>query len=88
MVELQFSMEAFVYYRAWLRRIHDEDPEFFTRLVKQQTPRIGCSDGRVPANEIVGLDPGEVRVQESEVVQTAQAWAMKNVARSRGYGRY
>ena|SRR5438477_13214120 len=60
MVELQFSMGAFVCYRAWLRRIHDEDPEFFTRLVKQPTPRIGCSDGRVPANEIVGLDPGEV----------------------------
>jgi hypothetical protein len=46
MVELQFPMEAFVSYRAWLRRIHDEDPEFFTLLAKQQTSRIGCSSRR------------------------------------------
>lgn len=59
MVELQFSMGAFVCYRAWLRRIHDEDPEFFTRLVKQPTPRIGCSDGRYPPTRSSGSIPGK-----------------------------
>src|SRR5262249_40037448 len=44
--------------RAWAERIRRQDPEFFLKLSKQQVPRymwIGCSDSRVPANEIVDL---------------------------------
>jgi carbonic anhydrase len=54
--------------RAWARRIRDEDPEFFTRLMRQQLPQflwIGCSDSRVPANQITGLQPGEVFVHRN-----------------------
>lgn len=54
--------------RAWSERMHSEDPEFFSRLVKQQSPEylwIGCSDSRVPANQIIGLAPGEVFVHRN-----------------------
>jgi carbonic anhydrase len=54
--------------RAWVNQRVAADPEFFTRLASQQTPRylwIGCSDSRVPANEIVGLEPGEVFVHRN-----------------------
>lgn len=54
--------------REWAARMKREDPEFFTRLANQQTPRflwIGCSDSRVPANQITGLDPGEVFVHRN-----------------------
>ncbi|MGZ8369892.1 MAG: carbonic anhydrase, partial [Caulobacteraceae bacterium] len=47
--------------RAWAERKTAADPSFFKRLVGQQTPKylwIGCADSRVPANEIVGMDPG------------------------------
>lgn len=53
---------------AWAERIRAEHPDFFERLAKQQNPRflwIGCSDSRVPANEIVGLMPGEVFVHRN-----------------------
>ena len=54
--------------RAWSARMTARDPDFFTRLVGQQAPQylwIGCSDSRVPANEIVGLDPGELFVHRN-----------------------
>ena len=47
--------------RAWAARIVGADADFFRRLARQQAPEylwIGCSDSRVPANEIVDLDPG------------------------------
>ena len=49
--------------RAWAGRVVAADADFFRRLERQQAPEylwIGCSDSRVPANEIVDLDPGEL----------------------------
>ena len=54
--------------RAWAERKTADDPGFFKRLVGQQAPAyfwIGCADSRVPANEIVGLDPGEMFVHRN-----------------------
>ena len=54
--------------RAWSQRIREQDPEFFLKLSRQQAPRylwIGCSDSRVPANQIVGLLPGELFVHRN-----------------------
>ena len=54
--------------RAWARRKVAADPDFFRRLERQQAPEylwIGCSDSRVPANEIVDLDPGELFVHRN-----------------------
>ena len=54
--------------KAWSDRMHSEDPEFFARLVNEQSPEylwIGCSDSRVPANQIIGLAPGEVFVHRN-----------------------
>jgi carbonic anhydrase len=54
--------------RAWSERIRRDDPEFFSRLSRQQRPRylwIGCADSRVPANEIVDLAPGELFVHRN-----------------------
>ena len=54
--------------RAWSERLRHTDPEFFSRLSRQQRPRylwIGCSDSRVPANEIVDLAPGELFVHRN-----------------------
>jgi len=54
--------------RAWARRVTVDDPGFFARLTGQQSPRylwIGCADSRVPANEIVGLAPGELFVHRN-----------------------
>jgi len=54
--------------RAWARRMTERDPAFFRTLAAQQAPRylwIGCSDSRVPANEIVGLLPGELFVHRN-----------------------
>jgi carbonic anhydrase len=54
--------------RAWADRIRRDDPDFFTRLAGQQAPRylwIGCSDSRVPANQITGLGPGEMFVHRN-----------------------
>jgi len=60
--------ELFRKNRSWAARITEQDPEFFAKLSRQQSPRylwIGCSDSRVPANEIVGLPPGEVFVHRN-----------------------
>ncbi|MDB6115230.1 MAG: can [Lacunisphaera sp.] len=54
--------------QAWAEAIKRRDPEFFQKLSRQQNPEylwIGCSDSRVPANEIVGLLPGEVFVHRN-----------------------
>jgi len=54
--------------RRWAERMLAGDPDFFTRLLSQQSPRylwIGCSDSRVPANEIVDLAPGELFVHRN-----------------------
>jgi carbonic anhydrase len=54
--------------KAWAKEKVHEDPEFFTRLVNLQTPEflwIGCSDSRVPANEITGTKPGEIFVHRN-----------------------
>ena len=61
-------LELFAQNRAWARDITSREPEFFIKLSAQQTPRylwIGCSDSRVPANEIVGLAPGELFVHRN-----------------------
>jgi carbonic anhydrase len=63
--ELNLLLEA---NRAWADATERREPGFFTRLAKQQTPKymwIGCADSRVPANEITGLDPGEVFVHRN-----------------------
>jgi carbonic anhydrase len=54
--------------RAWAQRKIAADADFFKRLARQQAPGylwIGCADSRVPANEIVGLDPGELFVHRN-----------------------
>lgn len=54
--------------RAWAEEMTRQDPEFFSRLSRQQAPRylwIGCSDSRVPANQIVGLLPGDMFVHRN-----------------------
>ena len=54
--------------KKWANSIKEKDPDFFTKLSKQQNPKylwIGCSDSRVPANEIVGLIPGEIFVHRN-----------------------
>src|SRR3954471_3476596 len=54
--------------KAWSERIREQDPEFFSKLSQQQSPSylwIGCSDSRVPANQIVGLLPGDLFVHRN-----------------------
>ncbi len=54
--------------RAWAQSIRKQDPEFFEKLARQQAPKylwIGCSDSRVPANQIVGMLPGELFVHRN-----------------------
>ncbi len=54
--------------KAWVAERNQNDPEFFKRLAKTQTPKflwIGCSDSRVPANQITGTEPGEVFVHRN-----------------------
>jgi carbonic anhydrase len=58
----------FDFNRNWAGEISGQDPEFFSKLARQQSPEylwIGCSDSRVPANQIVGLLPGELFVHRN-----------------------
>ena len=60
--------KLFTHNRAWAAQMEHERPGFFTNLKTQQTPKymwIGCSDSRVPANQITGLEPGEVFVHRN-----------------------
>ncbi|MCB1861972.1 MAG: carbonate dehydratase [Gammaproteobacteria bacterium] len=64
----QKLLHLFDYNRAWARQMREVDPSFFSKLANLQTPEylwIGCSDSRVPANQIVGLLPGEVFVHRN-----------------------
>jgi carbonic anhydrase len=54
--------------RTWATSVKTTDPDFFEKLAAQQSPEylwIGCSDSRVPANQIVGLSPGEIFVHRN-----------------------
>src|SRR4029077_15115466 len=65
---MQTLSHLFLNNEAWAARINRHDPQFFTKLSHQQSPAhlwIGCSDSRVPANEIVGLLPGELFVHRN-----------------------
>jgi carbonic anhydrase len=60
--------ELFERNRAWAASMVADDPEFFSELARRQTPGylwVGCSDSRVPANQIVGLAPGDVFVHRN-----------------------
>jgi carbonic anhydrase len=60
--------ELFAKNRAWSERLRHSEPDFFSRLSQQQAPAylwIGCSDSRVPANQIVDLLPGELFVHRN-----------------------
>ena len=60
--------DLFVHNRAWAAQMERERPGFFTSMLAQQKPKymwIGCSDSRVPANQITGLEPGEVFVHRN-----------------------
>ncbi len=65
---MRFLLNLFENNRAWAQRMSAEDPDFFSKLAHQQRPEylwIGCSDARVPANDIVGLLPGELFVHRN-----------------------
>lgn len=60
--------DLFQHNREWAAHMEQQRPGFFTRLMSQQKPKymwIGCSDSRVPANQITGLEPGEVFVHRN-----------------------
>ncbi len=65
---MRFLPHLFANNRAWAARIAKEEPDLFARLAAQQAPQylwIGCSDSRVPANQIVDLLPGELFVHRN-----------------------
>ena len=60
--------QLFVHNKEWSEQMERDRPGFFTGLMAQQKPKymwIGCSDSRVPANQITGLEPGEVFVHRN-----------------------
>ena len=65
---MKFLPKLFANNRAWAERLKLEDPTYFERLSRVQNPEylwIGCADSRVPANEIIGLGPGELFVHRN-----------------------
>ena len=65
---MKFLPKLFENNRAWAEKNKREDPDYFERLSRTQTPEylwIGCADSRVPANEIVGMGPGELFVHRN-----------------------
>lgn len=65
---MRFLPELIENNRKWAKNVTQTDPEFFTKLAEGQAPEflwIGCADSRVPANQIVGLMPGEVFVHRN-----------------------
>jgi len=65
---MRILSDLFANNRAWAAQMTQQDPAFFARLSSQQSPQflwIGCSDSRVPANQIVGLPPGEMFVHRN-----------------------
>lgn len=65
---MQILKNLFEKNKQWAQKVKASDPDFFTKLSKQQNPEIlwiGCSDSRVPANEIVNLLPGEIFVHRN-----------------------
>ena len=67
-VDNENLFHLFDFNRAWSNRMQEIDPDFFSKLSRLQSPEylwIGCSDSRVPANQIVGLLPGEVFVHRN-----------------------
>ncbi len=65
---MKYLPQLFANNREWAEKMTAQDPEFFRRLAAIQSPEylwIGCSDSRVPANQITGLNPGEVFVHRN-----------------------
>jgi carbonic anhydrase len=61
-------MDLFANNRSWAERMRAQDPDYFARLAQMQAPEylwIGCSDSRVPANQLLGLPPGAVFVHRN-----------------------
>ena len=68
--------KLFKQHRDWVASVRREDPQFFAQLAEQQNPEylwIGCSDSRVPANQVTGLMPGEVFVHRNVANVVAHA---------------
>ena len=65
----------------WVKSVLAEDPQFFKNLKDQQAPEylwIGCSDSRVPANQITGLAPGEIFVHRNIATCQIQIICIQN----------
>jgi carbonic anhydrase len=68
MARMESLKKLFDQNQAWAEAVNRRDPDFFQKLSRQQSPEylwIGCSDSRVPANEIIGVLPGEVFVHRN-----------------------
>ena len=77
---MKFLSHLFDNNRKWAAEIKRRDPEYFERLSKIQKPEylwIGCADSRVPANEIVGLGPGELFVHRKGACTARDALQMQ-----------